>query len=50
MNTSKQLTINMIANFVNFGISLCISFFYRHTLSERLVLKQTVLSRWRITS
>ena len=27
MNTSKQLTINMIANFVNFGISLCISFF-----------------------
>lgn len=27
MNKNRQLTINMIANFVNFGISLCISFF-----------------------
>lgn len=27
MEKNKQLTINMIANFVNFGISLCISFF-----------------------
>ncbi len=27
MNMKKQLTINMLANFVNFGVSLCISFF-----------------------
>lgn len=27
MKKNKQLTINMIANFINFGISLCISFF-----------------------
>lgn len=27
MQKNRQLTINMIANFINFGISLCISFF-----------------------
>lgn len=27
MKTNKQLTINMIANFITFGISMCISFF-----------------------
>lgn len=27
MKNNRQLTINMIANFINFGISLCISFF-----------------------
>ena len=27
MQKNRQLTINMAANFINFGISLCISFF-----------------------